>query len=123
MSDEVDDKGRPITHWSHQEKKPRHIPWDVVGYTKPSWFKKGWASPKMTQSEVNSKRNFNRDPNHPTFNQRFALLRWQGIRIHLIGSDPDGHQIISIRKGQGEPIYLKVTATRIEVWRAGKKLS
>lgn len=109
--------------WSEKDKQPRHMPWNPVGWVKPSWHKKkGWVAPDLRREETKARRRLERDPNHPSFSQRYGLLKWHGIRISLIGTDPQGRQIISIRKGQSEPIYVRFGTNKIELFRAGKKI-
>ena len=114
----------PAEQWSDKDKTPRHIPWNPIGWVKPSYHKnKGWVPPDLRREENKKKRRLERDPNHPSFSQRYGLLKWHSIRINLIGSDEQGRQVISIRKGDSEPIYIRFGTNQIELFRAGKKIN
>ena len=110
--------------WGEKDKTPRHIPFDPTGWEKPVYHKeKKWVAPEMRRDEAKSRRRLERDPNHPTFKQRYGLLQWMGIRVTLIGTDPEGRSVISIRKGASEPIYIRFGTNQIELFRAGKKIT
>jgi hypothetical protein len=113
----------PKEYWDESDKQPRHSPWDIKGWIKPSYYKtKSWVPVDRRRDENKLKRRLERDPNHPRFNERYGLIHWMGVRITLVGTDPHGRPCISIRKGQSEPIFIRFNTNQIEIWRAGKKI-
>ena len=60
------------------------------------------------------------DPNVPKLDKK-GVLTWGAVRVSLVGTDNEGNQILSIRKGAGEPIYMRFSLTQTEVRRGGKK--
>lgn len=86
-----------------------------------SYHRNVWVLPKNRREDTAARRRLERDPNHAMWEPRYALLRWWRIKIHLIGSDNEGRQIISIRQGQGEPIFLRV-GRRVEVFVEGRRI-
>lgn len=114
------------SNFENQRGKPAQLPtkfpWESMeDWTTPRMTKKKWVKADTVREETKAKRRDERDPNHPRWIARYSLLTWWGIRITLVGSDPEGRQVISIRKGQSEPIYIRV-GTKIELFRAGKKI-
>lgn len=98
---------------------PKHFPWDTKDWKAPT--EKRWAPPDKAHPSM-PKRNMYRDPNHPTWDHAYSLLKWWTIKIRLIGSDPEGRQIVAITKGVGEPIYLRFGHT-IDIYRNGEKIA
>lgn len=112
----------PEEPWTERDKTPRHIPWNPTGWIKHSWHRKKWVPPELRREDAWTKRKLERDPNHPRFSQRYGRLVWHDIKINIIGTDPEGRRVLSIRKGNGEPIYIRATTNRIELYRAGRKV-
>lgn len=63
-----------------------------------------------------------RDPNKPKWRDSLGVLTWFTIRVSLVGTDSEGRQIISIRKGRSEPIWIRFGRTSIELFKGGKKI-
>ena len=68
-------------------------------------------------------RRHERDPNSPKWKPSLGVLTWFTIRVSLIGTDSEGRQIISIRKGRSEPIWIRFSRTDIELFKGGKRIT
>ena len=110
-----------VTTEIHQ--KPRSWPfkeaWENLKGS--SYHKKGWVPPDKRRDDNKAKRRLERDPNHAQWESRYGLLRWWRIKIQLLGTDSAGSQIVVVRLGDGEPIYLKFGNT-ITVYKEGREL-
>ena len=104
-------------------EKPRNYPFrDAWKQLKgSSYHKKTWVPLDKRRDDNKAKRRLERDPNHPQWESRFGLLRWWRIKIQLLGTDPGGNQMVCIRLGEGEPIYLRFGKT-ITVYKDGREL-
>jgi hypothetical protein len=101
------------------EQTPRHLPWNNYN----QWVPHSWRRKESKNHGKNDKgaRRIERDPNHPRWSPRYAQVSWWGVKIRLLGTDPEGRQNISITKGLAEPVYVRVGSS-LEVFKAGKKL-
>ena len=102
---------------------PRNYPWREAWkkLKGSSYHKKAWVPVDSRRDDNKAMRRLERDPNHPQWEPRYGLLRWWRIRISLLGTTPEGTQVISIRVGEGEPLYLEFGKT-IKVFKDGREL-
>lgn len=77
-------------------------------------------SHKVSRKRSAMARKHEYDPNVPKLDKK-GVLTWGAVRVNMIGTDNEGNQILSIRKGAGEPIYMRFSLTQSEIRKGGKK--
>lgn len=115
----------PVDYYTENDHLPPSFP--------PEWITEDMYKPRILKlkqkdgSHVDKRgqsayaRKFEYDPNVIRWNSKAKVLTWNNVKVSIIATDNEGRQIISVRKGAGEPIWLRFSQTQTEVRRAGKK--
>ena len=115
----------PVKYFTENDVLPKDFPeeWITDGMYKPALVKqyRNDGSYKISNGRwAMAKKQQDSDPNIPRITKA-GNLTWGALRVNLIATDENGNQIISIRKGAGEPIYMRFSLTQTEVRKGGKK--